>query len=145
MTNHGHCIACGLSLTNPHGGDPLYAQDVWHCPTHGPVATREQSFGSAQPAPSPAPLPSEVEEAMEVISEAIVFLPSFNAPNGQIMFLRADKKGYRNADARTAYTAALAVIKSALAKGVEWERRYAELVEDVSRRTDQARTMEAKL
>ena len=41
--------------------------------------------------------------------------------------------------------AALAVIRAALAKGAGAERRYAELVEDVSRRTDQARTMEVKL
>ena len=34
--------------------------------------------------------------------------------------------------------------RSRLSKGVEWERRYAELVEDTSRRTDQARTMEVK-
>ena len=34
--------------------------------------------------------------------------------------------------------------RSRLSKGVEWERRYSELVEDVSRRTDQARTMEVK-
>jgi hypothetical protein len=35
-------------------------------------------------------------------------------------------------------------IRAAISKGVEWERRYSELVEDVSRRTDQARTMEVK-
>lgn len=41
MTNNGHCIACGRTLSNEHLGDPLYDQNVCHCPIHGPVATIE--------------------------------------------------------------------------------------------------------
>ena len=34
------CVACGSPLINIHEGDPLYAQDVFECPTHGPVGER---------------------------------------------------------------------------------------------------------
>jgi len=66
-----------------------------------------------------APLPAEVEEAMEYIRRHM-----------EICIGTLD---------------ALAVIRAALAKGVEWERKWAELVETVASRTDQARTMEVKL
>jgi hypothetical protein len=41
-------------------------------------------------------------------------------------------------EARRDIESALAVVRAAIAKGVEWERKWAELVEDISRRTDQA-------
>jgi hypothetical protein len=65
--------------------------------------------------PNPAPLPKEVEEAMFRME----------------MFANCHGSKDEVTDA--------AVIQAALSKGVEWERRYAELVETVANRTDQAK------
>jgi hypothetical protein len=74
----------------------------------------------------PAP-PPEVEEAMENIRDGIEYA------GGQLGW--HDYEGL---------TTSFAVIRAALSKGAEWEKRWAELVETVAVRTDQVRTMEVK-
>ena len=108
---------------------------VRYCPDRGAWVCDEHAF---TPAPSPAPTIKQdlrvgpsVEEAMERVE---VWYRHYDLEK-----LVGQMGGYAKQDA-----AALAVIRAALAKGVEWERKWAELVETVASRTDQARTMEVK-
>jgi len=90
------------------------------------IGSQSADGPGSSPGPRSSPLPAEVEEAMEILRKAVT--------------------GYsRGGQTLEDCENSLAVIRAALAKGAGAERRYAELVEDVSRRTDQARTMEVKL
>ena len=128
------CKICGKTakeIIESSGGDKVDQRKLLH-------DTIAAGFsGQAAPSPAPtikkdltvAPLPAEVEEAMDTLR---VFGMSGASETGDIPASERE------------ILAALAVIQAALSKGVEWEKRYAELVEDTSRRTDQARTMEVK-
>ena len=150
-----------IESSGEKGDEPLLPENVWKTTlrelrelrevTVNPVdlatihraclVLDELLFIRRQPAPSPAPtikkdltvapLPAEVEEAMERVE---VWYRHYDLEK-----LVGQMGGYAKQDA-----AALAVIRAALAKGVEWERKWAELVETVASRTDQARTMEVK-
>jgi hypothetical protein len=94
----------------------------------------------------PAPLPAEVPQSvtgrnqLKEVEEALLNLGNVLTDAYDLAW-EGETGEEKYANAQTA----LAVIRAALAKGVEWERKWAELVETVASRTDQARTMEVKL
>jgi hypothetical protein len=110
-------------------------KQYWPCPTCS--ATWEQRWLETSPGSSsiegypasvkqaltvPAPLP-EVEEAIKCMEQ--------NAPWGY------PDDSIKERIEHDDHMCALAVIKAALSRGVEWEKRYAELVETVAQRAGQ--------
>ncbi len=103
----------------------------------------------------PAPLPKEadvqksihlsksVEEAMGRISE--IMEDRIHSMQSHASVYGSDRESAQMRAEANTLAEDVAVIRAALAKGVEAERRYAELVEDVSRRTDQAKGDKSKV